>query len=417
MLKRLRWKFTWILTLILSGVLAAVLGVQTASAVRQYRAGTDAVLDAALRRSQAAIDPFSPPKGGGLDQDPELYTAIPAFCAVVDRNGEILLALSYNASVELDDVTEAVNQAAALGQASGRLSSLNLRYQAQVSGHYLTIAFADLTWESSGVRRQAGSAAALFAAAAAGFFAVSWFLSRWLVRPVEESWKRQQQFVADASHELKTPITVLLADTDILLAHGDETVESQRKWVEYIQQEGLRMKGLVQDLLFLARGDASGWEKPQGAASLSDLCESCVLSFEPVAFEQGLTLDSAAAPGVSVTGNEDELRRLCAILVDNACKYCNPGGSVTVTLTAGDKAVLTVHNTGDPIPAEAQPHLFERFYRADAARTRDSGGYGLGLSIAAAIVERCRGKIAVRSSEGEGTAFTVTLPLRKEKGA
>ena len=113
---------------------------------------------------------------------------------------------------------------------------------------------------------------------------------------------------------------------------------------------------------------------------------------------------------------QDELRRLCAILVDNACKYCNPGGKVTVTLTAGDMAVLTVHNTGQPIPAEAQPHLFERFYRADAARSRDSGGCGLGLAIAAALVERCRGKIAVRSSEGEGTAFTVTLPLRTEKG-
>ena len=135
------------------------------------------------------------------------------------------------------------------------------------------------------------------------------------------------------------------------------------------------------------------------------------MSFEPVAFEAGLTLDSVIAPGVSAAGSGEELRRLCAILLDNACKYGESGGTVTVTLAGGDKAVLAVHNTGEPIPAEAQARLFERFYRADAARNREQGGYGLGLAIAAAIVERHKGKITVHSAEGEGTAFTVTLPL------
>ena len=173
------------------------------------------------------------------------------------------------------------------------------------------------------------------------------------------------------------------------------------------------MKGLVQDLLFLAKGDAGGRERPQETVSLSELCESCALSFDPVAFERGLTLESRIGPGVSVTGRGEDLRRLCAILLDNACKYCGEGGAVTVTLSSPGQAVLTVHNTGAPIPAEAQPHLFERFYRADAARSREQGGYGLGLSIAAAIVEEHRGKIAVHSTAEEGTAFTVTLPLIK----
>ena len=112
------------------------------------------------------------------------------------------------------------------------------------------------------------------------------------------------------------------------------------------------------------------------------------------------------------TGEDlEELRRLCAILLDNACKYGEDGGRAAVTLTAGDKAVLTVHNTGEPIPPEAQAHLFERFYRADAARNREQGGCGLGLAIAVSIVERHRGKITVRSGPGEGTTFIVTLPL------
>lgn len=409
MLKRLRWKFTGILMLLLCGVLAAVLGVQTASSLRQYRAGTDQVLQSVLQRTQSVLDPWGSSWNGSLDQDDELYTTIPAFCAVVDRDGQIVLALAYNAAVDQDDVTSAVNAALAGGAWEGSLPRPGLRYQIQAAGRYLEIAFADLSWEREGTRGQVLSAVVLFAAASAGFFAVSWFLSRWLVRPVERSWKQQQQFVADASHELKTPLTVLLADADILLAHRDETVDSQRKWVEHIRQEGLRMKGLVQDLLFLARGDAGGRERPKGAVPLTDLCEGCVLSFDPVAFERGLTLESAIAPGVTVTGNGEELRRLVAILLDNACKYCGPGGAVRVTLAAGDKAVLTVHNTGEPIPAEAQPHLFERFYRADAARSQ--GGCGLGLSIAAAIVDGHRGKITVHSAEGEGTAFTVALPL------
>ncbi len=415
MLKRLRLKIILVLMLLMSGVLLAVLAAQTASNLRQYRAATDQVLYAALQRSRAALDPWSAAWDGDLDRDRELYTAIPAFCAVVDGEGQILLALSYNAAVDQADVTRAVSAARSTGKPFGRLPELGLRYRVEQTGRLTQIAFADLSWEQAAARQQVLSAGLIFAVAAACFFAVSWFLSRWLVRPVEESWQRQQQFVADASHELKTPLTVLLADADILLAHQDETVGSQRKWVEYIQEEGLRMKGLVQDLLFLARGDAQGWSPPrQDALSLSDLCQGCALSFEPVAFERGLTLSSAVSSGVTVTGSEDELRRLCAILLDNACKYCDPGGTVTLTLEKGERAVLSVHNTGQPIPAQAQPHLFERFYRADAARSRSQGGYGLGLAIAAAITQGHRGKIDLHSAPGEGTAFTVTLPLSKK---
>ena len=411
MLKKLRWKFVLIIMVLLTAVLGTALTVQTVSAARQYREETDRVLRWVLERSEAALDPFRPDPGNGVTQDEERYTLIPAFCAVVDRGGRTLLAISYNAGVTEEDVTRAVAAALASGARSGDLKDLGLRFLVESGGLRLHIAFASLDWERSAIRRQAATAALVLAAALAGFFVVSAALARWLVRPVEESWKRQRQFVADASHELKTPLTVLLADADILLSHPDETIESRRRWVEHLRDEGLRMKGLVEDLLFLARGDAAGQTRPQGRADLSALCEDCVMSFEPVAFEAGLTLCSQVDPEVSVLGNGEELRRLCVILLDNACKYCEPGGTIAVTLDRGERAVLTVHNTGEPIPAEAQSHLFERFYRADAARSRETGGYGLGLSIAAAIAERHRGKIAVHSAPGEGTAFTVTLPL------
>ena len=410
MLKKLRWRFTLILAVLLTGALGLALAVQTASNLRQYREETERVLEAALARTRSVLDPLRPPSGD-FSQDGELYTAIPAFCAVADREGRVILALSFNASVDEGDVARAAAEALAAGTDSGRLRGQGLRFRVERRGAWLAIAFADLGWEQGAARRQALTAALVLGLSLAGFLVASAALARRLVRPVEEGWRRQQQFVADASHELKTPLTVLLADVDILLSHPDDTVDSQRRWVEHIRDEGLRMKGLVGDLLFLARGDAAGDARAQGRADLSQLCGDCVMSFEPVAFEAGLSLESDLADGVTVPGGGEELRRLCAILLDNACKYAEPGGTVTVTLAKGDRAVLTVHNTGQPIPAEAQPHLFERFYRADAARSREKGGSGLGLAIAAAIVERCRGKISLRSAPGEGTAFTVTLPL------
>lgn len=412
MLKKLRWKFILIITALLAGMLAAALAVQTVSAARQYREETERVLRAVLDRGEAALDPLRP-FGGGLGQDDELRTGLPAFYAVADRWGRVGLALGFNAVLDEETVVRAVEEALAAGRESGRLEGLGLRFLIRSGGNRLELAFAGMDWERGAVRRQALAAALILAAALPGFFAVSVLLSRWLVRPVEESWRRQQQFVADASHALKTPLTVLLADADILLGHPDDTIRSQSRWVEHLRDEGLRMKGLVEDLLFLARGDAGDRERPRGRVELSQVCEGCVMSFEPLAFEAGLVLESSVAPGVGVTGDGEELRRLCAILLDNACKYCGPGGTVRVTLEGGGEAALTVHNTGEPIPAEDQAHLFERFYRADAARGREKGGYGLGLSIAAAIVERHGGKIAVRSTAGEGTAFTVTLPQEK----
>ena len=410
MLNKLRWRFVLLIMVLGAAVLGAAVAVQTASAAGQYREETDRVLRWVLERGEGADAPLVPPAAGPVGEGDQ-YTAIPAFYAVTDLAGQTVVALSYNAGVDEDGVARAVEAALASGRREGDLGELDLRYRIRPRGLWLELAFADLRWERDAVRRQVLTGAAVLGAALAGLFAVSLFLSKRLVGPVEESWRRQRQFVADASHELKTPITVLLADADILLGHPGDTIESQRRWVEHIRDEGLRMKELVADLLFLAKGDAAGLDRPQGRADLSQVCEGCVMSFEPVAFEAGLSLDSRIDPGVAVTGSEEELRRLCAILLDNACKYAGPGGAVTVTLTGGDRAELTVHNTGEPIPAQVQPHLFERFYRADAARNREQGGFGLGLAIAAAIVERHRGKITVHSTPGEGTAFTAALPL------
>ena len=163
-----------------------------------------------------------------------------------------------------------------------------------------------------------------------GLFFVSLVLSSVALRPAERAWQQQRQFVADASHELKTPLTVILANTGIMAAHPDATVASQRKWLGYIQEEAQRMKELVEDMLFLAKHDGAERPKDSRTVNFSDLVTGCVLRFESVAFEAGVALDSQITPDLELLGDPEQLRRLVAILVDNAVKYAGPRGSASL---------------------------------------------------------------------------------------
>lgn len=171
------------------------------------------------------------------------------------------------------------------------------------------------------------------------------------------------------------------------------------------------MKGLVEDMLFLAKHDDARQSAKTQVCNLSDLVTGCVLRFESVAFESGVELDSEIQPRLSIHGDLDCLERLVMILLDNAVKYAGEAGRVRLELQRRqERAVLTVTNTGQPIPPEHLDHLFQRFYRADGSRSRKEGGYGLGLAIAHTIVQFHRGQIEVKSDAQNGTCFTVTLP-------
>lgn len=195
-----------------------------------------------------------------------------------------------------------------------------------------------------------------------GLFFVSLILSSVALRPAERAWQQQRQFVADASHELKTPLTVILANTGLVLSHPEDTVAAQSKWLEYTHDEAEQMKGLVDDLLFLAKSDAARQPAARAETAISEVALGCLLPFESVAFEAGVALEHRITPGLSLRGDEGQLRRLMMILLDNAVKYAGPGGTVTLTLERHQERLrLAVHNTGEPIPPEHLPHLFERF--------------------------------------------------------
>jgi hypothetical protein len=249
------------------------------------------------------------------------------------------------------------------------------------------------------------------------FYIISFFLSRWCIRPIEESWNKQQKFVADASHELKTPLTVILANLSLLRSELKKIQPTSEKYLEYIEEETRHMSRLVNDMLFLAKTDALQEDFKQETVNFSEICLNSYLSFESVAYEKGIqmSLDSDEEDLI-VSGSCDKLHQLCEILLDNACKYTEEKGNIHISLHhKGNMLSLKVNNSGTPIPKSKLPHLFERFYRVDESRTRSGASYGLGLSIAESIVTIHHGKITVDSSPADGTTFHVKLPITNQK--
>lgn len=331
----------------------------------------------------------------------------PCFIAEVLPSGTVRVSGSnyYNLN-DHEALSEAVEAAMSSGLRQGVLRQQGLRFCRQDGLLTVRIAFMDSSFEQDTLRSLTLAGALLFAAALAVVAALGWLLAGYITRPVERAWKRERQFLADASHELKTPLTVILSSSALLEETADD---EQQPYVENIRAESQRMRSLVEDMLTLWRTEET---KPTlVSTSLSEVVTEAVLRFEPVAFEAGHALHYDIENELSLMGQEETLRRLVNILLDNAVKYAAPNTAVKLTLDkVGKQAVLAVENEGEPIPPEKLQHIFDRFYRADESRG-EAKGFGLGLAIAQEIVRGHRGNISARSDE-RYTVFTVTLPLQ-----
>ncbi|MBQ9179651.1 MAG: HAMP domain-containing histidine kinase, partial [Firmicutes bacterium] len=331
---------------------------------------------------------------------------------VINEDNEIV---SYdNTFIELgaDDIETVATKAISSGEERGAIKSYDLLYKVKEldSGHI--ISFADYSTAHKNVTQNILFNILIFIVGMVIFLLASIWLSGYAMRPVKKAWDQQHQFIADASHELKTPLTAILANNNILLSHADSTVEEQKKWIENSQAEAKHMKELVNNMLFLAKSDGEEVKILFSEVSLTDLVTDSSLQFEPVAFERGIIMETDISEGISMQGDTTQLRQLIHILLDNACKYADENGRVDVRLYEHNNAIkLEVANTGKPIPPEDLPHIFERFYRSDKARTQQNqaGGYGLGLAIAHRIVTKHKGTINATSNSASGTKFTVTF--------
>lgn len=233
-------------------------------------------------------------------------------------------------------------------------------------------------------------------------------LSGRIVRPIAESYEKQKQFITDAGHELKTPITIINADADVL-----ETEIEQNEWLDDIRKQTGRLASLTSDLIYLSKMAEDGSALTVTDFSLSDLVSGNVQSFQAVAVSQEKTLTADIEPGLTMTGDEKSVGKLVSILLDNACKYSPGDGKISVTLEkSGKSLLLTVYNTAENIAQGNADMLFERFYRADSSRNSESGGFGLGLAVAKAVAEAHKGKIHAFSEDGASLTVKTELPVQ-----
>ena len=232
-------------------------------------------------------------------------------------------------------------------------------------------------------------------------------LSRRIVRPVAESYEKQKQFITDAGHELKTPMTIISADADLA-----EMECGKNQWLADIRRQAQRLTGLTNDLIYLSRMEEEQPKLQLIDFPLSDVAEEMAHSFQALARRQGKDFTLQIQPMISFTGDEKAIRQLLSILLDNALKYSPAGGRLEVSLEKqGRTVLLAVSNTSaQPVECDKLPHLFDRFYRTDQSRSSQTGGYGLGLSIARSIVLAHRGKIRAESPDGRTLTFMIHLP-------
>jgi two-component system sensor histidine kinase CiaH len=253
-----------------------------------------------------------------------------------------------------------------------------------------------------------------FLAVALVMLIVIYFTSRYFanrsIAPVKEAFDKQKRFIADASHELKTPLAVINTNADVLLANRDDTIREQAKWLHHIKSETERMKTLTNDLLYLTEIDDTREKMLYAPFNLSEAVESVILTMEAVIFEKNIELSYEIEPELVMSGNGEQIKQVVMILLDNAIKYAGSQGLIILALKKRATDIqLAVTNTGEGIAPEHLDRIFDRFYRVDRSRSRKQGGYGLGLAIAKSIVEQHKGKIYAKSVLGKTTTFYVQL--------
>ena len=293
----------------------------------------------------------------------------------------------------------------------GVIEKHNLRYCKVKLPMGTILVFSDMSSEISTLNNLLQTFAIIGAISFFAFLGISTLLAKWAVRPVAKAWQQQKQFIADASHELKTPLTVITTNAE-LLQSTDYTESERNKFLQSISLMSAQIKQLLEKMLILAKADAQQSAVTMSSLNLSSLVLNAALSFEGIFIEQGLTLEEYIEPDIRVTGNEHALQQVADILLDNAGKYSSPGGTTSISLctTHHGRCQLRVSNPGAEIPQEDLSKIFQRFYRMDKARSRN-GSFGLGLSIAENIVTQHKGKIWAESQNGINSFI---VELRKE---
>lgn len=337
--------------------------------------------------------------------------------AEINENGEVF-GIFYSMNRFADDaddnsdsnITSAAEQIFEKGTESGSLSIEGIYYSymlkyGEEEPYYAKIVFLDRSAETATLRRLMLSVGVIAVIGIAAVIVLCILLSGWAVKPVEEAWKRQKDFIANASHELKTPLTVIAANTDVITSNVENTVGSQKKWFGNIKEEISRMSEIIGSMLYLAKEDRDEEKLIMSEFDCSEVIEGVCLLFEALVYENGKSMETMIPENITCRGDKKRIEQLAHILIDNAVKYSAQGSCIRVSLhKQRSKTCLEVENSGAYISPEDLPHIFERFYRTDKSHN-SRGGVGLGLAIAKMIADKHNGTITASSSEDGITKF------------
>ena len=412
MIYRLQRRFILISTMAVLSVIALVFGVILALNISSMNRNMDILADRVSEgggRFPEAFDeiPFpdkTPPRN---EQDfdfitPETPFSTRHFTVFFDKKGKV--DQTFTESIYAIDEDAAIEYAEKVmddGEERGWIS--NYRYKVFSTEKGYGVVFVDGSMSRSSLMQSMTIAGFVLLGCAALVLILIFLLSKKAVKPIAESYEKQKQFVTDANHELKTPLTLIMANVEIA-----ELELGKNEWLDDIRAEGHRMTELVNQLVALSRMDEDGHKMNVTEVSFGELVADTVSEFEPLAKERGKALTASVDKETSYLGDEALLRRLVGILMDNAIKYCDQGGEISVTLRRGRQIVLTVENTYAAVGEIELNRLFDRFYRADKAR-KFTGGYGVGLSMAKAIVEKHKGEITAYKMDATHIGFKVVL--------
>ena len=348
-----------------------------------------------------------------ITEEQHRQVTLPYFILEINNWGEIkAIGNTYYDLSDTDFIESLLQKVSENKKQTGILSEYNLKYKVNSIRTGKKISFLDVSGNALALRSLLETSIVIGLLALTAFTIISILLARWAVKPVGQAWKQQKQFVSDASHELKTPLTVIINNAELLQSENCDT-ENRIRYSGNILAGSHQMRDLVNGMLELARADNGQIKQSFSQVNFSRIISESSLTFEALFYENGLILQSQIESGICLLGSSQHLRQLIDILLDNAQKYSAPG-LVELKLSKHNKnqCLLTVSNPGTPIPKAELTKIFGRFYRSDTART-NSGSFGLGLSIAQRIAEEHGGHIWAESNE-TGNRFSVLLPCQNQ---
>jgi len=408
MLKKLRNKFILTNMMLVGIVMLCIFIVISIYSYTDLRTDLSNSMRIALAPSNE-MDFYTPVIGTDKTSSDMAYAAV--YAVEYRKDDGSIRVLSREKYMDESVLEIAVNYVVAGMAQNGRIDEYDLVYYKTETANDVRIAFADANYITESMIELVITLFLIAVFAMIVIYFISLYIAKQAIAPIETMWAQQKRFVADASHELKTPLSVILANNSILRIHKDDCVEKQMQWVDSTEDEARHMRSLVEDMLTLTKNEFLNENISFSNVNLTATVNRCLLQFEAVSFEKNILLTSDIEDNIQINGNELQLKQLAMILIDNALKYEPTGGKVFVALNKQPRNVcLTVQNFTATIKNEDLPHIFERFYRGDKSRSAgDEKSFGLGLPIAKSIVDEHSGNISVTSNSDIGTIFKTML--------